>query len=80
VRAAILALRYLRDSIKGPRGPTVGYGPHRSIYLTGTDAKWQGREGFRAQAVHGSELTGPVRPYGSAHFGPGLAMDTNCSD
>jgi ABC-type uncharacterized transport system substrate-binding protein len=27
-----------------------------------------------------SELTGPVRPYGSAHFGPGLAMDTNCSD
>jgi hypothetical protein len=23
----------------------------------GIDAKWQGREGFRAQAVQGSELT-----------------------
>jgi hypothetical protein len=22
----------------------------------------------------------PLRPYGSAHFRPGLAMDTNCSD
>jgi len=22
----------------------------------------------------------PLRPYGSAHFGPGLAMDTNCPD
>ena len=35
----------------------AGYGPHRTIYLTGIDAKWQGREGFRAQAVQGSELT-----------------------
>src|SRR5262249_30746724 len=30
-----------------------------------------GPEGFRAQAVQGPELTTP-RPYGSAHFGPGL--------
>src|SRR5262249_21618771 len=29
VRAAILALRHLRDS----RGPAVAYGPHRTIYL-----------------------------------------------
>jgi hypothetical protein len=28
----------------------------------------------------GSELTGPLRAYGSAHFGPGLATDTNYSD
>jgi hypothetical protein len=33
----------------------------------------------RPEAVQGSELTGPVRPY-SAHFGPGLSMDTNYSD
>ena len=75
MRSAICATRS-----KGPRGPAVGYGPHRTIYLTGIDAKWQGREGFRAQAVQGSELTGPLRPYGSAHFGPASAMDTNCSD
>jgi Phage integrase family len=30
---------------KSPRGPTVGYGRHRTIYLTGIDA----REGCRAQ-------------------------------
>ena len=39
----------------------------------------QGLRG-RAQAVQGSELTGALRPYGSAHFDPGFAMDTNCSD
>src|SRR5262249_29148738 len=32
--------QYLRSAIcatrsKGPRGPAVGYGPHRTIYLTG---------------------------------------------
>ena len=35
--------QYLRSAIcatrsKGPRGPEVGYGPHRTIYLTGIDA------------------------------------------
>jgi hypothetical protein len=54
--------QYLRSAIcatrsKGPRGPAVGYGPHRTIYLSGIDAQWQGREGFRAQAVQGSKLT-----------------------
>jgi hypothetical protein len=29
----------------------AGYGPHRTIYLAGIDAKWQGRQGFRVQAV-----------------------------
>src|SRR2546430_3568182 len=34
---------YLRSAIcatrsKGPRGPAAGYGPHRTIYLTGIDA------------------------------------------
>jgi hypothetical protein len=46
------------------KAPAVGYGPHRTIHLagqTGIDAKWQGREGFRAQAreAWGSE-TPPV--------------------
>ena len=49
----------------------VGYGPHRTIYLTGIDANGKVAEGFREQAVQGFELTGPLRPYGSAHFGPG---------
>jgi hypothetical protein len=35
--------QYLRSAIcatrsKGPRGPAVGYGPHRTIYLSGIDA------------------------------------------
>jgi integrase len=51
--------QYLRSAIcatrsKGPRGPAVEYGPHRTIYLTGKVAR-----------AH------PLRPYGSAHFGPG---------
>src|SRR5204863_10065648 len=37
--------------LKAPRGPTVGYGPIGTIYLTGIDA----REGFRAQPVQGAE-------------------------
>src|SRR5215469_16300797 len=43
-----------------PRGPVVGYGPHRTIYLagqTGIDANGKVAEGFRAQAVQGPELT-----------------------
>ncbi len=57
-----------------PRGPAVGYG---TIYLSGIDANGKvarlpraGRSGSRADSL---------RPYGSAHFGPGLAMDTNYS-
>jgi hypothetical protein len=69
-----------RLDLKAPRGPAVGYGPHRTIDLTGIDANGKVAEGFRAQAVQGPELTGPLRPYGSAHFGPGLAMGANCSD
>jgi len=35
--------QYLRSAIcatrsKGPRSPAAGYGPHRTIYLTGIDA------------------------------------------
>jgi hypothetical protein len=77
LRSAICATRS-----KGPRGPAVGYGPHRTIYLagqTGIDANGKAAEGFRTQAAQGSELTA-LKPYGSAHFGPGVAMDTNYSD
>jgi hypothetical protein len=45
---------------RGRIGPAVGYGPHRTIYLTGQtgiDANGKVAEGFRAQAVQGSELT-----------------------
>src|SRR5262249_2471908 len=35
---------------KGPRGPTVGYLAHRTIYLAG-----QGREGFRPQPIQGAD-------------------------
>jgi hypothetical protein len=38
---------------KGTRGPAVGHGPHRTIYLagqTGIDAIGKVAEGFRAQA------------------------------
>jgi hypothetical protein len=34
----------------------------------------------RTRVFRALELTGPLRPYGSAHVGLGLAMDTNCSD
>ena len=62
---------------KGPRGPAAGYGPHRTIYLTGIDAN--GKVGRASARSRFRELT-TLRPYGSAHVGPGLAMDTNCSD
>ena len=45
--------QYLRSAIcatrsKGPRGPTVGYGPHRTIYLTGSmPARASARSRFR---------------------------------
>src|SRR5262249_57347497 len=38
----------------------------------GNDDPAQGREGSRAQPVQGADR--PLRPYGSAHFGPGSAM------
>jgi hypothetical protein len=41
LRSAICATRS-----KGPRGPAVGYGPHRTIYLTGIDANGKVAEGF----------------------------------
>jgi hypothetical protein len=34
--------------------------------------------GFRAQPVQGADR--PLRPYGSTHVRPGLAMDSNHSD
>ena len=43
---------------KGPRGPAVGYGPHRTIYLPGIDAN--GKVAAR-QAVQASELTAQCR-------------------
>src|SRR5215813_11729673 len=46
-----------RLDLKAPRDPAVGYGPHRTIYLTGIDASGKVAEGFRAQAVQGPELT-----------------------
>src|SRR5262249_1624595 len=39
------------------KAAAVGCGPHRTIYLTGIDANGKVAEGFRAQAVQGSELT-----------------------
>ena len=50
MRSAICATRS-----KGPRGPTVGYRPHRIIYLTGIDANGKVAEGFRAQGVQGAD-------------------------
>jgi len=41
---------------KAPRGPTVGYGPPDNLSHWHR-CQWQGREGFRAQPVQGSELT-----------------------
>ena len=49
-----------RLDLKAPRGPAVGYGPHRTIYLagqTGIGANGKVAEGLRAQAVQGPELT-----------------------
>jgi hypothetical protein len=63
-----------------PRGPAVEYGPHRTIYLTDIDANGEVARASARRRFRALELTGPLRPYGSAHFGPGLAMDTNCSD
>jgi hypothetical protein len=43
-----------------PGGPAVEYGLHRTIYLagqTGIDGNGKVAEGFRVQAVQGSELT-----------------------
>jgi hypothetical protein len=65
---------------KGPRGPAVGSGPHRTIYLSGIDADGKVARASARRRFKALELTGPLRPYGSAHVGPGLAMDTNCSD
>jgi hypothetical protein len=42
---------------QGPRDPAAGYGPHRTIYLTGIDAIGSA-EGLRAQAVHGPPRAG----------------------
>jgi hypothetical protein len=76
--------QYLRSAICATRskGP-----PSRGRIRTTPDhlfhwhrCQWQGRAGFRAQAVRALELTGPLRRYGSAHVGPGLAMDTNRPD
>jgi hypothetical protein len=50
---------------------------HRTIYLTGIDAT--GKVARASARSRLRELTA-LRPYGPAHFGPGLAMDTNCSD
>jgi len=41
---------HLRAGVQASLSKTAllidAYGPHRTIYLTGIDAKWQGREGF----------------------------------
>ena len=56
-----------------PRPDTDHTGPSISpaSMPSGKVARASARRRFRAL-----ELTGPLRPYGSAHFGPGLAMDT----
>src|SRR6516162_6851661 len=48
-RRRVLSRKGAREKLQKSRcGPVaaVGYGPHRTIYLAGVDAKWQGREGF----------------------------------
>ena len=67
--------QYLRSAIcaarsKGPRGPATGYGPHRTIYLTGIDANGKVAEGFRAQGVQGAD----------AFASPGAEIDWSCED
>ena len=67
--------QYLRSAIcatrsKGPRGPTVGYGPHRTTYLTGIDANGKVAEGFPAQGVQGAD----------AFASPGVEIDWSCED
>ena len=49
--ASACAASVVATRSKGPSGPRVGYGPHRTIYLTGTDA----REGCRARPVQGAD-------------------------
>ncbi len=58
-----------------PRSDTDHTGPSISAASMPMVARASARRRFGAL-----ELTGPLRPYGSAHVGPGLAMDTNCSD
>jgi hypothetical protein len=43
----------------------------RRLQAASAAAKWPGREGFRAQPVQGADRS--LRPYGLAHFRPGLA-------
>src|SRR5262245_14533936 len=54
VRAAILVVRYLRDSIS--QAPAVGYGPHRTIYLAGQTAIDANGKVARLPRVGGSGL------------------------
>jgi len=65
LRSAICATRSKR-----PHGPTVGYRPHRIIYLTGIDANGKVAEGFRAQGVQGAD----------AFASPGAEVDWSCED
>src|SRR5262249_16090205 len=77
--------QYLRSATcatpsKGPGGPTVGYGPPDNLSHRHR-CQWQGRRWSSARRrFRAFELTGPLRPYGSAHFGPGLAIPTTPID
>jgi hypothetical protein len=60
-----------------PRGPTVGYGPLDNLSHWHR-CQWQGREGFRAQAVFGrigsrAKMQFPIHPHMLRH-GCGYAL------
>src|SRR5215813_13265067 len=71
-RAGICATRSKAPAV--PRSDTDHTGPSISHRHRCKIARASASRRFRAP-----ELTGALRPCGSAHFGPGLAMDTNCS-
>src|SRR5262249_11533798 len=65
VRARLEAL------LKANAAPRCGgYGPHRTIYLTGIDANNKVAESFRAQGVQGAD----------AFASPGAEIDWSCED
>ncbi len=68
-----------RLDLKAPAVPRSDTDPYRTIYLTGIDANGKVAKASARRRYGALEPTGPLRPYGSAHVGPGLAMDTNCS-
>src|SRR6516165_5049323 len=71
-RAGICATRSKAPAVPRPDTDHTGPSISPASMPSGKVARASARRRFRA-----FELTGPLRPYGSAHFGPGLAMDTH---